>query len=191
MKLSDMFILLNTYVDDVVAATTATMLFNAGQNKMAAELKAAFPQLVSTVTDSTLSFDIEYHEVPVLYAAAMIKAQDSSIREKGSFLDQFQDGVASFIENYDLPAQYKKDINVKQYVATVGQQDFTILHDTYVDQYSDLKVYINNVKTTDFTKPTSSTFKLKTACVGGEFVTAVWDIDHAMQEPPYPWMGAW
>ncbi len=191
MKLSEMITLLNTYVDDVVAASTATTLFNAGQNKMAAELKAAFPQLVSTAVDSTLSFSEKYHEIPVLYAAAMIKAQDSSVREKGSFLDQFHDGMASFIENYDLPAQYKDDVNVAQYVAAAAQQVFTITNDTYLDQYSNLKVYVNSVRTYDFTKPTATSFSLNTACVGGEFVTAIWDIDHAMQEPPYPWMAGW
>lgn len=191
MKLSDMFTLLNLYVDDVVASTIATTLFNAGQNKMAAEIKAAFPQLVATNVDDTFVFSEKYHEIPVLYAASMIKAQDSSIREKESFLSQFQDGLASFTENYDLPAKYKDDVNVLQYVAITGQQSFTIPSDTYVYPYANLKVYVDNVRTYEFTTPTNTSFSLNTACVGGEYITAIWDIDHAMQEPPYPWMGGW
>lgn len=189
MKLSEMFTLLNLYVDDVVASTTATTLFNAGQNKMAAEIKAAFPQLVATNPDDTFIFPEKYHETPILYAAAMIKAQDSSIREKGSYLDQFQDGMNSFTENWDVPPRYKDDINVQQFIATAGQTKFTITKDSYTYQFSNIQVYVNDLKVSFETDETNA-ISLATACTAGDFVTATWIVNDSLQRPPYPWM-AW
>ena len=186
MKLSEMFTLLNLYVDDVVASTTATTLFNAGQNKMAAEIKAAFPQLVSTNPDDTFIFHEKYHEIPILYAAAMIKSQDSSIREKGSYLDQFQDGVNSFTENWDVPPRYKDDINVQQFTATAGQTYFTITKDSYTYQYSNIEIYVNDLLV-PYQVDEANGISLYTACTAGDLVTATWIVNDSLQRPPYPW----
>jgi hypothetical protein len=190
MKLSDMFTILNAYVDDVVAATVATAFLNAGQNEMASEIKGAFPQLTATNLDDTFVFPEKYHEIPILYAAAMVKAQDSSIREKESFLNQFNQKVKVFTENYDLPAQYRDDVNSQQYVSTAGQTSYTITKDLYVPDYSNLKVYVNDIRIYTFTA-SGNVFTLKSESLLDDKVTAVWDIDHAMQEPPYPWQGVW
>lgn len=187
MILSEMFTLLNTYVDDVVPSTTATVLFNAGQNKMAAELKAAFPQLVATNQDDTFVFDVKYHEIPVLYAAAMIKAQDSSIREKESFLSQFHDGMTLITENWDVPPRYKDDINVQQFTATAGQTYFTITKDSYTYRYSNIQVFVNDLVVT-FQVDENNGISLDTACALDDHVTATWIVNDSLQRPPYPWM---
>lgn len=187
MKLSEMFTLLNIYVDDVVAATTATTLFNAGQNKMAAEIKAAFPQLTASVTDGTFIFPEKYHETPVLYAAAMIKAQDSSVREKESYLNQFHDGLNSFTENWDVPARYKDDINVQQFIAIDGQTKFTITKDSYAYNFSNIQVFVNDLEISAFSADSTNAITLVKACVAGDCVTTTWIVNDSLQRPPYPW----
>lgn len=187
MRLADMFTLLNTYADDVVPPSTATMLFNAGQNKMATEIRAKFPQLVATNTEDTFVFDEAYHEIPILYAAAMIKAQDSSIREKNSYLDQFQDGMNGFTENWDVPPRYRNNINVQQFTATEGQDVFTITKDSYTYRYSNVQIFVNDLEV-PFQTDEMNQFSLYTACTAGDAVTAAWEVNDSLQRPPYPWM---
>jgi hypothetical protein len=191
MNLSDMKAMLDGYVDDVIDITLATRLLNAGQNKMATSARASFPQLAATVTDGTFVFPEKYHETPVLYAAAMIKAQDSSIREKESFLAQFQDALADFTENWDVPARYKDDINVQQFTATANQTVFTITKDTYTTSYSRLEVYKNDVKITTFEDNGDGTFTLATGATAGDYITAIWEVNEMFQQPPYPWQAGW
>jgi hypothetical protein len=203
MKLSEMITLLGVYADDVIDTTTATTLFNAGQNAMAVDIKASFPQLVSTNVNDTFIFPEKYHEAPILYAASMIKAQDSSIREKGSFLDQFMNAKADFVENWTVPARYRDDQNTQQFTAVAGQATFVITSDVYSYQYSNLKVYVNNALTSRFRVPTMDlggpylsttitstdpkSFTLIEACAAGDAVTAVWEINQEYQQPPLPW----
>lgn len=191
MKLSDMYTLLGTYVDDVVTPTTATQLLNAGQNKMAVDAKAVFPQLSDSTPEGTFIFPEKYHEIPVLYAAAMVKAQDSSIREKGSYLDQFYSGMRDFTENYDIPMQYRDEQFIQQFTATLNQTDFLVTKDTFINSnLSGLKVYVNN-RLVDFTTSAeyipTYTFRLKTASSAGDAVTAVWETHHEYDQPPMPW----
>lgn len=207
MKLAEMFTLLNLYVDDVVSSTAATTLINAGQNKMAAEIKAAFPQLSVTDTEGTFVFPEKYHETPVLYAAAMIKAQDSSIREKESFLGQFEQGKADFIENWTVPPRYKDDQNVQQFrstadVSLVIPTTYTITSETYDPNFSQLIVYVNDLKTTRYTFPTSEVYPTVTTSTysnniksftlldvppADAYITAIWEIHAEYQSPPYSW----
>lgn len=186
MKLSEMFTLLNLYADDVISPAIATVLFNAGQNKMAAEARASFPQLDPTNTEDSFVFDAKYHETPVLYAAAMIKAQDSSVREKGSYLDQFNDGLHSFTENWDVPPRYKDDINVQQFIATAGQTTFTITKDSYTYLYANVKVFVNDLGAS-YTADEDNSITLATACTAGDCVTVTWIVNDSLQRPPYPW----
>lgn len=208
MKLSEMFTLLNVYVDDVVSSPIATTLINAGQNKMAADIKAAFPQLSVTNPDDTFVFPEKYHEIPVLYAATMIKAQDSSIREKESFLGQFNNGKADFVENWTVPPRYKDDQHIQQFRATADATTlavpttFTIASETYDFQFSELTVYINDIKTTRFTIPTVEiypivttptysndvkSFTLSDVPPADAYITAIWEIHADYQQPPYAW----
>jgi hypothetical protein len=189
MKLSDLINLLNGYVDDVIDATTATRLFNAGQNQMAVDIKASFPQLIASNLNDTFVFPEKYHEAPVLYAAAMVKAQDSSIREKESFLSQFGLAVANFTENYDVPARYWETPSVQQFTATAGQTTFLITKESYNPDYSNLKVYINDVPTTSFSLATDGTnsFILTTSAALNDAVTASWEQREEFTGPPMPW----
>jgi hypothetical protein len=189
MILNDMVSLLNRYVDDVVDITTATALLNAGQNAMAENVEADFPQLASSDINGTFVFPQKYHEIPVLYAAAMFKAQDSSIREKESYLSQFHERLANFTENYDVPARYRDTATVQQFTATAGQTTFTIVKESYNPTYSNLKVYINDVPTTNFISATDGTngFVLTNASTLGDAVTASWEQREEFSGPPMPW----
>lgn len=207
MKLSEMNALLNVYVDDVVDITTATTLFNAGINKMSIEVKSNLPILSSATPDSPPAFPAIYHEIPVLYAATMIKAQDSSLREKGSFLQQFDLALSNFSENYDPPMQYKDSQNTQQFIAVAGQTTFVITQDTYNRPYANLTVYVNGkeipptwvllpttiltsrtvINTTITTSNDPNSFTLVKPCVAGDMVTALWEIHAEFERPPVQW----
>jgi hypothetical protein len=192
-----MISLLNANVDDVVDVETAVRWLNAGQNQMAVEARATFTQLVSTNANGTFDFPEKFHEIPVLYASAMYQSSESSIGEKNSYLVQFQDGLKSFIENYDIPMEFRDDTNTQQFTKTsTDNNTYTITKRGYLDGYkSNLKVYINNVETTLFTINDKS-FTL-TQIVGvqvpveNDKITAVWEDRPEMQEPPYTWWKAW
>lgn len=184
-----MIALLNANVDDIVDTTTAVSWLNAGQNQMAAEARANFTQLDSTNSESTFDFPAKYHEIPVLYACAMFMSSESSIGEKNSYLGQFTEGLKTFIENYDIPMEFRDDSNTQQYVSTANQDTFTITKRGY-DVYSNLKVYIDGIINTEF-ELLDTTFILKTPLDAGKQVTARWEDRPEMQEPPYSWWKAW
>jgi hypothetical protein len=192
-----MLAMINVNVDDVVDTPTAVRWLNAGQNQMAVEARASFTQLAATNPNGTFDFPEKYHEIPVLYACAMYQSSESSIGEKNSYLVQFQDGLKSFIENYDTPMTQRDDTNTQQFIKTLTDENkYTITKRGYLDGYkSNLKVYINNVETTLFTT-NDKTFTI-TEIVGvqtlveNDKITAVWEDRPEMQEPPYTWWKAW
>ncbi|CAB4144664.1 hypothetical protein UFOVP453_53 [uncultured Caudovirales phage] len=197
MNVTQMIQMINANVDDVVDNTTAVRWLNAGQNQMAAEARASFTQLSANNLNGTFDFPEKYHETPVLYACAMYQSSESSIGEKTSYLTQFQDGLKTFLETYDVPMTQRDDSNTQQFMKTPADANtYTITKRGYVDGYkSNLKVYINNVETTLFTI-NSKTFTL-TEIVGvqilndGDKITAQWEDRPEMVEPPYTWWKAW
>lgn len=190
MLLSDMIALLETYVDDTVAAADAVRWLNAGQNKMATEVRASLPQLTVTPNlDTSFAFPEKFHETPVLYAAAMYKAQDSAMQEKESYLAQFYNGLQEFAQNYDPPAQYRDDPISQQFTATAAQTDFVITKEGYDYRYGNLRVYVNNRRSSYFMPiETGFTYTSLTPLVAGDYVTAVWDEHSDFTTPPalYP-----
>lgn len=191
MNLSDMKALLELYVDDIVPVETAVLLLNNGQNKMAAEVKAKFPQLPQDLT-STFTFDAKYHETPVLYAAAMIKSQDSSIREKESYLAQFNGALSEFSEGYILTPRYRDDDITQQFTATAGQTEFTITRNTYDTRYGDLKVFVNDLELDSSAykvDPKAKKFTLVTAAALNDAVTALWEQHAEFTDAPAYWPG--
>jgi hypothetical protein len=191
MQLSDMKSLLELYVDDIVPIETVVLLLNAGQNRMAMEVKAKFPQLTQNLAD-TFVFDSKFHEGPILYAAAMIKAQDSSIREKESFILQFTNLLSEFSENYIVIPRYRDDEISQQFTATAGQTDFTITRSTYSPQYSALRVYVNDIALPDSAYSASSddnTFSLVTPTAANDAVTALWEQHSDLMDAPIYWPG--
>lgn len=197
MNVSEMIDILNANVDDVVDNTTAIRWLNAGQNKMASEARASFTQFTISNLNATPDFPEKYHEIPVLYACAMFQSSESSLGEKNSYLVQFEEGVKSFIENYDIPMLQRDDSNTQQFTKIDSDNNtYAITKRGYVDGYkSNLKVYINNIETTLFTINNKS-FTL-TEIVGvqvpvsGDKITAVWEDRPEMVEPPYTWWKAW
>lgn len=189
MQLKDMIELIELYIDDVVQAKDAVRLLNAGQNKMATEVRANFPQLTLTSDLSgTFIFPEKFHEIPVLYAAGMMKAVDSSLPEKQDYLGQFVAGVKDFAENYSPAPQYRDESNTQQFTATVAQTDFTITKESYSQSYGNLRVYVNGLPSVSFTTFGDTSFRLKDPLVAGDFVTAVWDerYDYSIQPVNYP-----
>ena len=189
--------MVNANVDDVVDTVTVTRWLNAGQNQMAAEARAVFTQLDPTNLSGTFDFPEKYHETPVLYACAMYQSSESSIGEKNSYLVQFQDGLKSFIENYDTPMTQRDDSNTQQFTKTsTDNNTYTITKRGYIDGYkSNVKVYRNNIETTLFTI-NDKMFTL-TEITGiqvpanGDKITATWEDRPELIEPPYTWWKAW
>lgn len=156
---------------------------------MAIEARASFPQLSSSNTDGTFAFPEKFHEIPVLYACAMYQSSESSISEKNSYLSQFNEGLKSFIENYDVPVAYRDDSNTEHFTSTAGQTTFTITKRGY-SYRTNLKVYLNGVETTSFEKSENSFILFSTPTTGTQ-VTAIWEDRPDLQEPPYPWWKGW
>jgi hypothetical protein len=182
-----MIAMVESNVDDVLTSDVVVPWLNAGLNKLAVEVKAVFPQLRN---DGDLEdvpvIDEKYHELLVLYASAMYKGQDSARMEKADYLNQFYTDMANFAENYNPPMQYRDDELVQQYKATAGQTTFTITSDIYNEQYGNLKVYVNSVKTTGFTK-SGNTFTLTNPASEGDAVTAIWESHAELEQAPYGW----
>jgi len=182
--------LVELYVDDVVDNNTLVTLLNMGKNRMAQEVKCRFPDITLTTNlDDTFVFSEEYHEIPVFYAAAMIKAQDSSIREKESFLAQFELGLQNFVENYDPPVQYLDLPNVEHFTATAGQLQYTITKNDYHPTYGNLKVYRNSIRVFDIEKDGNSfSLPITETVSDGDIITAIWEInaDYIYRPAFYP-----
>lgn len=146
MRYAKMKELLEYYVDDIVDTPIAVQLLNAGKDKLASAVNSVFPDLPENPTgNEEFVFDGRFHELPVIYAAAMVKSYDSSIREKESYLAQFQDGIREFVENYDPPVQYLESDYVKHFTVTdeAGQTDFVVTARNY-NSYGNIDVYVNS-----------------------------------------------
>ncbi len=177
--------MINANVDDVVDSSVAVAWINAGQNQMAAEARAEFTQIDATNADSTFDFPPKYHEIPILYACGMYMASESSVGEKNAYLGQFNEGLKTFIENYDVPMNLRDDSTTQQFTSTANQTTFLITKRSYSTQ-SNLKVFINNIQTYDF-ELLDTSFILTTAPTTGSKVTAIWEDRPDLQEPPYTW----
>lgn len=191
MKLTEMQSYLRFLVDDAVDAGITAILLNDGQNKMAIEVKATFPQLVAENPDSTFVFPEKYHSMPVFYAAAMYKGFDSSVREKDSYMGDFLNGLPNFSENYNPPYRYWDDYNVQQFTAVNGTFTYTIKKDGYNRKYADLRVYVNDLPVSFVASTTDDTFTIDSSItlVTGDFITVIWEIHTDLVEPPYAWWG--
>jgi hypothetical protein len=191
MNLQEMISLINSNVDDVVATTDAVMWLNVGKNKMAISVGASFPDIaVTSDLSDAFVFPAKYHHIPVLYSCAAYKGQDTSLQEKGSFMQEFLDGIRDFQTEYSVPEYYRDDNNSEQFTATAGQSTFTITKNAYDSQTGDLKIYINGKQTFDFTPNTDVRYKdftLSTVCNEGDKVTAIWEIHTDLMEAPYSW----
>lgn len=188
MQFGEMKTLLEYYVDDIVDTPIAITLINAGKDKMAAAVNAKFPDIPSQATGTEeFAFDSRFHELPVLYAAAMVKSYDSSVREKESYLGQFQDGLREFVENYDPPIQYLDTDYVQHFTVTdpAGQSNFTIVSRNF-NAYGDVAAYVNSVQVPANHSGTS--VALLTPAPEGSVVTLSWDPDVYHAEP---WQKVW
>jgi nitrate/nitrite-specific signal transduction histidine kinase len=188
--------LINANVDDVVDTTVATSWLNAGQNQMATEARASFTQLDSTNANSTFDFPEKYHEIPVLYACAMFMASESSVGEKESYLTQFRNGLNSFIENYDIPVEFRDDSNTQQFTKSAGDNNTYVVTKRGYSESSNLRIYINGIQNEYFVLQGKS-FVIQYNVItnpepaNGAKITAMWEDRPDLQEPPYPWMKAW
>lgn len=196
MNLTELVNLLNANVDDVVDTTTATRWLNAGQNLMASEARASFKQLDPTDANSTFDFPEKYHEIPVLYACAMFMASESSLGEKESYLRQFNEGLKTFTENYDIPVEFRDDSTTQHFTKVANDNHtYTITKRGYSER-SNLRVYLDGIENTYFTK-NDKTFTIVYDVIqniepaNGTKITAQWEDRPDLQEPPYPWMKAW
>lgn len=186
MVVTEMLTYLRFLVDDVVDTSIAGSLLNAGQNKMAVEVKANFPQINTTTPDATFVFPEKFHEMPVLYAAAMYKTYDSSVRESDALMNQFLGALSNFTENYNPPYRYWDDFNVQQITAVNGTLTYTITKDGYNRDYADLRVYVNDL-TVPFTPSTvDNTFTIDSV-VDGDAITVIWETHSDLVNPPYEW----
>lgn len=189
MNLQQMIDAINRRVDDVVDVSDAVEWLNSGKNQMAAAIGATFPDLVATDLSSSFAFDSKYHEAPVLYASASFKEQDSALGEAQNFMYKFDQVKNEFVRNYEVPPSFKDGYTVQQFVASGGKKTFTITKESYSPSYGDLKVYVNNIKTTNFTINGSEFTCLYV--VDNDKITAMWEEHTDLIEPPYNWWGSW
>lgn len=190
MILQEMIDAINRRVDDVVDLPDALDWLNEGQNVMAIAIGAKFTPL-TTNTTSTFDFDERYHHIPVLYACARYKEQDSSLSEAGNFASQFEDQKREFVENYELPPYLRDDRLSQQFIATDMQSTFMITKNGYYPSSGNLNVYVNGMLIYDFNINDDKSFTLYNPCALDDKVTAVWEEHFTMQEPPFPWFRAW
>lgn len=189
MTLQEMINAINRRIDDVVATPDAVEWLNEAQNLMGIAVGAKFPQLVSTNMSGTFVFDERFHSIPIMFASARYKEQDSSLQEANNFMGQFEEFKKEFVENYEVPMRYKEDRYTQQFIATNGQDTFTITKVDYDPRSGDLKVYRNDLPIDLNYKGwgTDKSFQLSIPCVAGDAVTATWEYHSDQQEPPYSW----
>jgi hypothetical protein len=197
MILSQMISLVNSYIDDVVINDDAIRWLNMAKDRMATEVKATFPDLPTVAEDNSLTatfvFPSKYHEIPCFYAAAMYKAQESSLNEKMSYLQQFELALRNFTENYNPPAEYRDEPNILQYTAVADQTDFVIASDVFAPYYGNKRFYVNSIPSESFTieNNTKFTYVGTTPLVAGDKVTLIFDENANFLEPPYSWWKGW
>jgi hypothetical protein len=194
MNLQQMIDRLNTNVDDVVDPSDATGWFNEGKDKMAIAVEATFPDLDSTNLNGAFVFPAKWHSLPVLYASAMYKKQDTALSEANDYMAQFFDGLKDFVKSYEIPPRYRDDRLSQQFTATAGQTTFTITKLGYDPVYGDVKVYVND-RIVDFTQGDPTTAPndiiLTTAALLNDAVTMIWEEHVDLLEPPYNWQKNW
>ena len=191
MNLSEMLDMVNANVDDIVEQEDAVAWLNVGKDKMAIAVDADFPDIVVTPDmDDEFVFPKKYHHLPVLYASASYKGYDSSLQEKGSFMQEFAEELLDFVANYQVPENFKDDEYTEQFVAEEGQRTFTITKNLYEAHAGSLRVYINDRQSRAFRLGgvrQANDFILNQPCEEGDRVTAVWDIRTGLVQAPYPW----
>lgn len=189
MTLQEMILAINRRIDDVIATADAVEWLNEGQNLMGIAVGAKFPQLIASDTTSTFVFDERFHNIPVLFASARYKEQDSSLNEANNFLNQFEAYKKDFVENYEVPMRYREDRQSQQFIATEGQDTFTITKIDYDPYSGELKVYVNDlpVSLSNIGTGDDKSFMLDIPCTEGDAVTATWEYHSDLIEPPYPW----
>lgn len=188
MIFSEMQTYLRFLVDDVVDSSVAAILLNAGQDKMAVEVKCTFPKITATDPNGTFVFPEKYHEMPVLYAAAMYKTYDSSVRESDALMGQFLSALPNFSENYQPPYRYWDDFNVQQFTSTDSVYTFKITKEGYNRDNAEIRVYVNDVPVTATASLTDNTFTIGSDdLIGGQYVTVIWEVHADLNKPPYGW----
>lgn len=192
-KQSDLVAQVQRRVDDTPSSANVVEWINAGIGVMAMRVNAIFPLLSATDSNSKLSFDDKWSEIPVLYACSRFKQSDLMSGDAQMYMQQFDMLLREFVLRYDVPAQYKDDPNTEQFVATAGQLNFTITKESFHSATGDLVVYKNNKKlilTTDYTV-TETGFSLVVGAAVNDFITAVWEYHVDLLEPPYYWWTNW
>lgn len=190
MTLEELKGFVESIVDDIVETSDLVRWLNAGQNRMAIDADATFPQLTTDLS-STFVFDEKYHEVPVLYAAARYKEQDSSLQESRNFMVQFEDAKKTFVAKYEVPFRYRDDPNSQQFVAVGGETGFTITKSSYDYDTSDLQVYVNGIRVKDVQINEDASFTLMQVLVADDCVTCMWEEHSDLVDAPYSWWREW
>lgn len=170
-----MIAMLQVLIDDVPDQADAVALLNAGQDKLAVEVSASFPALNVSDQEASPVYPKEYHQLPVFFAAAMFKGQDSSIAEKNSYMGDFISGLQDFSENYDPPVNYLNKPTVQQFdVVDIEQAIFFITKRGYSARYGNPEAYVNGVPV-DFEKQYDGSILLLEPAVTGDRVTVQWE----------------
>lgn len=195
---------INRRIDDIIPQTDAIEYLNAGLHEMEIVANASFPELTGTSTD-TFVFPEKYHNVPVMYAVAKYLQSNLLLQQAQVFMQEYQQQLMYFAERYTVPPQYWDTDTSQQFVAQDGQSAFVITNNSYTPQSGRLKVFLNNVQTTDFqtpslmvtspstvvttltttNDPSGFVFNPTTPISAGYNVTAQWEVHDVFDEPPY------
>lgn len=190
MTLQEMLEAINRRVDDSVALADAVDWLNEAKDKMAVEINAAFPDLSTSDTSGTFVFGSKWHRLPVLFACARFKEREIDLQEAANLMSQFEQGVKEFVLRYEIPSIYRDDYLSQQFTATSNAPTVVITKQTYDPTQGDLKVYINNIKTLDFTIQDDGSVLVSGAGIGDK-ITCVWEEHNDLVEPPYSFWGRW
>lgn len=208
MNVQQMIDAINRRIDDSILPADAVEFLNAGQNVLAMEIGATFPQVSVTTLTGTFDFEEKWHEIPVIYACMRFKELDSVLTEAGNYRVQFEQMKKYFIQSYQIPMWQRDDRLVQQFACAQGQQAFIITKDGYDFRQGDLLVYKNGIKLMAWNKVISTVtdeaaivttltttndpygFIVTNACVLGDKITAIWEEHVDLVEPPYSfWAG--
>jgi hypothetical protein len=128
-----------------------------------------------------------------MYAASRFKQYDGIFSDAQIFMQDFQSMLNDFQATYQIPFMYRDDHITQQFTApstTTGTETFTITKPTYSYAYGDLTVYVNNIKTSNFTVYDDNTVQV-TGLSANDSVTMLWEEHTDIVEPPYSWWGSW
>lgn len=188
MNYAEAKVLLEYYVDDVVDTATTSLLLNAGKNKMAVAVHSKFPDIEPVAPNDTFVFDDRFHELPVLYAAAMAKSYDSSIQEKNSYLTQFEINLKDFVQNYDPPIQYVQAEYIYHMTVTesVGTTLVDVMNKTY-NTHGNVNAFVNSMPIPHLRTRTG--IVLHEPAPFGSVITVTWEPNR--YEGAQSWQKAW